>query len=237
MADASASQEFLQSLCDSHLVCAPVQGQQLQWQTSPKLCLAGEQFSPAAFLQINELLLANPNFNSSHVFRADILCDSAGQLQSPAQAEAASLSSSVRATNGCQTADVDADANADSNSATDLDDAATHVRPLDPFEFAGLTLSRTVVRRFIPRKQKLDRALNQTCDFYESRNEPGPGPGSEPQALQSLPPVRTDYLVVLRPHVSVPSQMPWYHPAIQAVAFLYRYSEAARSETSPEGNL
>ncbi|KAI5287064.1 tRNA(Ser) Um(44) 2'-O-methyltransferase, partial [Ascosphaera atra] len=83
-----ADEEFVNSLHQSPLTISSQDGNDTAtpdqgWLTSPELCLKDETFTPEAFLQVNELLLANPNLNSTHVFRADILFDSLGQLMSP----------------------------------------------------------------------------------------------------------------------------------------------------------
>src|ERR1700753_937455 len=56
------------------------------WVTSPEYqqpC----SFAVDKFLQVTDLLLENPNLNSTHLFRADILLDSTGRLKSVFQKE------------------------------------------------------------------------------------------------------------------------------------------------------
>ncbi|KAI5298418.1 hypothetical protein KEM56_004080, partial [Ascosphaera pollenicola] len=76
--------------------------------------------------------------------------------------------------------------------------------------FADFNPTRTVLRKFIPRNPNLDPPMLQTCHFYESH------PPSDNCK-------RRNCLVVLRPHVTAPDDMPWYHPRLQALAFQYEY--------------
>ncbi|KAI5285649.1 tRNA(Ser) Um(44) 2'-O-methyltransferase [Ascosphaera aggregata] len=168
MSDSPASSQFLHSLFPSPVACTPTNSSPsppLNWSTSPLLYLKDQLFSPQSFHQVNELLLANPNFNSTHVFRADILSDTAAKLKSPQEKAARCY----------------ADLNLDGDHhVASLPPPPPLIDPLPPWHFVGFNLSRTVVRR---------------------RN----------------------HLVVLRPHISLPDHMPWYHPKVQAVAFLYEY--------------
>ena len=84
-----------------------------------------------------------------------------------------------------------------------------------PFEMEikGLRRTRTVVRRLIPRNPQLDRPLLQTCHFYT-------GPSSI--ASSDL-----EQVVVYIPHASSPDDIPYYHPAVHAVAFVYTQTQIA----------
>ncbi|KAI9813555.1 MAG: tRNA(Ser) Um(44) 2'-O-methyltransferase [Thelocarpon impressellum] len=89
----------------------------------------------------------------------------------------------------------------------------------------GYEKTRTMVRRLIPRNPTLDRALLQTCHFYRRTSQ-----GAD------------DHLVIYIPHASSPSCIPWYHPPVRGLAFLYSTAAASVSiqlapfpqvETSP----
>ena len=67
--------------------------------------------------------------------------------------------------------------------------------------FANFTLTRTVIRRLIPRNPQLDKPLLQTCHIYDAGT--------------------SRHLVVYQPHVSSAEATPWYHPPIRALAYLY----------------
>lgn len=97
----------------------------------------------------------------------------------------------------------DPDANSDPNK--DLSAFVKHMkRELRPLRarLPGLSLARTIVRQLVPRNPQLDRPLVQTCHSFESKDA-------------------RRYLVLYLPHVSSAEDMPWYHPAVKALAFLY----------------
>lgn len=75
---------------------------------------------------------------------------------------------------------------------------------------------RTVVRRLIPRNPQLDRPLEQTCLFYS-------GPGGEQESSK---------LVLYVPHCTEVGDMPWYHPQIRALAYLYNHNGASPATLS-----
>lgn len=72
----------------------------------------------------------------------------------------------------------------------------------------GFSPARKLVRKFIPRNPERDRVSNQTCIFFEE--EPAP---------EGLWKKRT--LVVYLAHVSTAEELPYYLPAVKAVAFLH----------------
>ncbi|KAK4200283.1 putative methyltransferase [Triangularia verruculosa] len=76
--------------------------------------------------------------------------------------------------------------------------------------FVGFECQRHIVRRLIPRNTLRDKPLEQTCLIYKNQPEE--------------PVQRT--LVVYLPHVSSPSEMPFYHPAVKAIAFLHKWTPA-----------
>ncbi|EEP81123.1 predicted protein [Uncinocarpus reesii 1704] len=161
------------------------------WVTSSDLCLSDLHFEPGIFLGSATHLLANPNLTSGHLFRADILFDSAGILKSPEEKERAVL--------GPQ------------NNTTNAHDQLA-VERLPAPDFDGYTLTRTILRRFIPRK-KIDSELDQTCHFYSHKSF---------QDNQGIELERC--LLIYLPHFSSEEQVPFYHPSIRALGFLYEFS-------------
>ena len=116
------------------------------WVTAPdyeKGCLS---ISSAKFLEVTNLLLENPNLNSTHLFRADILYDSSGHLKTKEQKEQA-----------CGASDV-------SNYIVEPRATSYHDCGLPSYE--GRPPYRTVIRRLIPRNTNIDKPLGQTCHFY-----------------------------------------------------------------------
>ena len=71
----------------------------------------------------------------------------------------------------------------------------------------GFDRQRTIVRRLIPRNPQLDKALVQSCHILKKRKLSGED--SE------------EHLVIYLPHATSAEQIPWYHPAVQSIAFLY----------------
>lgn len=77
--------------------------------------------------------------------------------------------------------------------------------------FAGFELRRCIIRRLIPRNTRRDKPLDQTCLVYEHASDHG-------DDIQTL--------VVYLPHVTAASEMPFYHPAVQGIAFLHEWDAA-----------
>ncbi|KAK0723776.1 hypothetical protein B0T21DRAFT_293722 [Apiosordaria backusii] len=97
-----------------------------------------------------------------------------------------------------------------SSSATPADEADGTPFVADLPSFVGFERLRHIIRRLIPRNTLRDKPLEQTCLIYKNKPE---------EAVQ-----RT--LVVYLPHVSSPSEMPFYHPAVKAIAFLHEWAPA-----------
>jgi tRNASer (uridine44-2'-O)-methyltransferase len=123
-------------------------------------------FSPETFGEVMMNLIRNPNINSNHLFRADIL------LEAP------------------YTTDFAHDVSAPPRIA----------------HFAGFNLHTVMIRRLIPRNALVDKPLDQTCLLYRIKHE------SEMRSL-----------VVYLPHISSPSESPFYHPAVRGIAFLHNF--------------
>lgn len=112
----------------------------------------------------------------------------------------------------CQT---DATAQKDVDLSSDRQPFSEYLAP----GFAGFELQRTVIRRLIPRKPQLDKPLEQSCFIYKNA-------GRDTDISQVL--------VVYLPHCSSADDMPWYHPKVKALAYLY--SQPAFPDT-PSSNL
>ncbi|KAI0839549.1 DUF1613-domain-containing protein [Hypoxylon sp. FL0890] len=74
--------------------------------------------------------------------------------------------------------------------------------------FKDMRLDKALVRKLIPRNALRDKPLDQTCLIYH-----GKGPGNVERTM-----------VVYKPHVSSPDDMPFYHPKVQGMAFLHEWS-------------
>lgn len=86
----------------------------------------------------------------------------------------------------------------------------TYVQAHD-IEMRGFSPTRKLVRKFVPRNPQRDETANQTCMFFE-----------EKLVHRSLKQRRT--LVVFLTHASAVEELPYYLPAVKAVAFLHEES-------------
>lgn len=103
------------------------------------------------FLEITDLLLEQVQLNSTHLFRADILYDSNGILETLAEKERKGAGPGIAY---------------DSESEQEALREA-HAAPV----FEGYSNYRTVLRRLIPRKPQLDKSLEQSCFLYSDALE------------------------------------------------------------------
>lgn len=175
------------------------------WLTSPDIHEHDLDLSPLAAYDASVFLIANPNITSSHLFRADILHDSLGLLGSSQESE--------KPLGG-----------ATNNEAATSTDQIT-ARPAITVE--GFELIRTVVLRMIPRNQSLDKALEQTCHLYASRGALPGMPDTVNEAGQQNDTHRL--LVMYTPHALTQGEMPFYHPLVKGLTYLYDF------EPSPAG--
>ncbi|KUL85430.1 hypothetical protein ZTR_06804 [Talaromyces verruculosus] len=179
-----------------------------RWMTSPDLIRENLPFTPDVMYNLNNFLLGSPNMNSPHLFRADIWYDSAGQLKTPSEKEKLVL--------GAESAGQSQSDGEDDNSGGFIEAEAEATKAP---HISGFELKRTVVRELIPRRPKLDRALRQTCLYYE-------GVGSTFSVQRAL------YLFM--PDIKELGDVPFYHPQIRGWGFLYDYdsSSVEKSESS-----
>lgn len=78
---------------------------------------------------------------------------------------------------------------------------------IDDDGFPGFILKRTIVRRMIPRNPQLDKPIAQTCQIFQSKHD---------SDLQQT-------VVLYIPHVASSSEIPWYHPNVQCLAYLHTW--------------
>lgn len=200
------------------------------WLTSPSYIQTRLSFSATAFHSVIDALLENPNLNSSHLFRADIISDSTGILKTNEEKEAyCRIEPPVQ----------NPDHGRRGSGHRDEDDA------LPPLSFEGFKLKRTVLRRLIPRKVLLDHPLLQTCHIYASSEadigESGQSCSNHESGEHDLAHLsinekssnrkhyrqsiarHSKHLLVYQPHADPlnGSDMPWYHPPLKFLAFLY----------------
>ncbi|GAM37684.1 hypothetical protein TCE0_024f07802 [Talaromyces pinophilus] len=190
--------------------CTETDDEFSRWMTSPDLIRENLPFTPDVMYNLNNFLLGSPNMNSPHLFRADIWYDSAGQLRTPREKERLIL--------GAESAGQSQSNGEDDNSGGFTEEEAEAEAQKAP-RIPGFELKRTVVRELIPRRPKLDRALKQTCLYYE-------GVHSTPAAQRAL------YLFM--PDIKELGDVPFYHPQIRGWGFLYDFyrSSVEESESS-----
>ncbi|KAI1098934.1 DUF1613-domain-containing protein [Jackrogersella minutella] len=83
----------------------------------------------------------------------------------------------------------------------------------DNIDFEDMHLDKVLVRKLIPRNTMRDQPLDQTCLIYH-----GNAPGNIKRSM-----------VVYKPHVSSPVDIPFYHPKVQGMTFLHEWN-AERNE-------
>ena len=161
-------------------------------------------FSYKIFLKVMLNLINNPNITSSHLFRADILYDSVNDASYTPR---------------------DPFVKPQLLNPTDLSSFVSHMQPsFRPrlLKIEHYRLSRTIVRELVPRNPKMDRKLVQTCHILE----PCWTPFKTPDLIDGkIGPDAFEHIVLYLPHVDVEEDMPWYHPKLKALAFLYSSSK------------
>lgn len=195
---------------------------------------------------MSDALLENPNLNSSHLFRADIIFDSTGILKTNREKE--DFCSFL-----CPTSSQDLPHETGGSRTGDANEARS------PLRFAGFEVRRTVLRKLIPRNLRLDRPLLQTCHIYTTHEENMAEPDEilsrekygecqpahislnerlKNKMLYKLSIARDkQHLVVYQPHTHplTGSDMPWYHPPLSFLAFLYSHDLQLHSPPGSEG--
>ncbi|KAI9808469.1 MAG: tRNA(Ser) Um(44) 2'-O-methyltransferase [Phylliscum demangeonii] len=199
-----------------HFITTP----SLQWHPIlSNLC----SFPAAVFEEVMLNLIRNPNLNSGYLFRADILFDDCVGHRAGDEVE----DEHGPAHEGRFRSD---DREKKEDERPEVTGNATAV--VEPMEIQvhGYTRARTIVRKLIPRNPQVDRALLQTCCFFSSdapvldvlpEQEPLQGQEQEQRQKQEHEQRPKQHLVIYLPHASCPSEIPFYHPPVQGVAFLH----------------
>ncbi|KAG5947688.1 hypothetical protein E4U60_002774 [Claviceps pazoutovae] len=81
---------------------------------------------------------------------------------------------------------------------------------------SNMTRRRTLVRKLIPRSEKRDRPLNQTCSYHHAQDA----------AENSV-----TTLVVYLPHASSLQDLPFYHPKVRGIAHLHQWNPLSNTGT------
>ena len=177
------------------------------WKTDSNYRQDSSDLTETKFAQVSDLLLENPNLNSTHLFRADILFDSSGVLKTALEKERAYGFDLSDGDNG-PTRKLTQGTNGDSEEMSKFAHRHDQAPDID-----GAILKRRVLRKLIPRNTQLDPPLEQWCYIYH--------------LLRS--PASTGHIVVYVPQVRSEKDIPWYHPPIKAMAYFYENTEAGPS--------
>jgi len=84
--------------------------------------------------------------------------------------------------------------------------------------FSDFQLRRRMVRTLIPRNALRDKPLDQSCLIYD-RSSPADEDCHDDDGIKKT-------LVVYFPHVISKAEMPFYHPEVRGIAFLYEWAVA-----------
>lgn len=89
-------------------------------------------------------------------------------------------------------------------------------------QLPGFKIKRSIIRRMIPRNPQLDKPIAQTCLLLQSSTD------NASDLKRSL--------VIYIPHAASIDEVPWYHPRVQALAYLHCWNPSACSE-KPQGTI
>ncbi|KAL7917730.1 hypothetical protein ACQKWADRAFT_305987 [Trichoderma austrokoningii] len=82
----------------------------------------------------------------------------------------------------------------------------------------GMALVRTLVRRLVPRNERRDKPLKQTCTLYTTAQDAA-------QDARST-------LVIYMPHAPSADSLPFYHPKVRGIAHLHQWDGQGRGTIS-----
>ena len=75
----------------------------------------------------------------------------------------------------------------------------------------SIPVQRTLIRKLIPRNERRDNPLDQTCTFHKAEAEDG----------------TVTSLVIYIPHADRVAELPFYHPKVQGIAHMHRWDPNA----------
>ena len=83
-------------------------------------------------------------------------------------------------------------------------------------DFPGFGIQRTILRQMVPRNPQLDKPIAQTCLFLQSTTD-------KDDLRQTV--------VLYIPHAHHVDAIPWYHPRVQALAYLHSWDSSPSLRT------
>ncbi|KAJ6444012.1 tRNA (uracil-O(2)-)-methyltransferase [Purpureocillium lavendulum] len=109
------------------------------------------------------------------------------------------------------------------------DDGATpssgRTQPI-PRDVKGMLRRRTLVRKLIPRNDRRDQPMEQTCTFHRS-SLPDDGDDADVGEAGGGDVIRS--LVLYMPHAATAAELPFYHPKVRGIAHLHEWDPARAS--------
>jgi tRNASer (uridine44-2'-O)-methyltransferase len=194
-----------------------------KWVTSPDLTEYNLPFTAEHISDTALYLLLNPGLTSSVLFRADILaqsgkCPTLAALEAQKQQETGKEASTATAMTMAQ------------NVIGEEKEVKEPVMGMPAREVPGFELHQTLIRRLIPRNQQLDVPVDQTCHLY---SHAGAVEQMEKEKELGIPHSRAPkerFMVIYTPHVSSKEELPYYHPLVRSMAFVYECDYTVESE-------
>ncbi|KAL4817706.1 hypothetical protein BDW67DRAFT_183508 [Aspergillus spinulosporus] len=198
-----------------------------RWVTSPDLTEYNLPFSAEHISDTALYLLFNPGLTSSVLFRADILAQS-GKCPTIAAFEAQKQQETKETSTAAPTTTA--------QSVTGKEkEAEESVIEMPARKVPGFELHKTLIRRLIPRNQQLDVPVDQTCHLYlHTGAEEQMKKEKELEKPSSRAP-KERFMVIYTPHVSSKEELPYYHPLVRSLAFVYECDYTVESE-GPESS-
>ena len=98
----------------------------------------------------------------------------------------------------------------DSANVESMSQNGPSVRDAPTRRITGMTKSRAIVRRLVPRNERRDKPMNQTCEFHTN-----------------ITPDTTSTLLLYLPHNTDAETMPFYHPKVKGIALLHEWNASS----------
>ncbi|KAL4747443.1 hypothetical protein BDW72DRAFT_196726 [Aspergillus terricola var. indicus] len=199
-----------------------------KWVTSPDLTEYNLPFTAEHIGDTALYLLFNPGLTSSVLFRADILaqsekCPTLAALEAQKQQETEKEASTP------------APMTTDQNLKGEEKEEKEPVMEMPAREVPGFELRKTLIRRLIPRNQQLDVPVDQTCHLYLHAGAVEQMKKEKELGIPHSRAPKERFMVIYTPHVSSKEELPYYHPLVRSMAFVYECDYTVESE-GPESS-
>ncbi|KAL5051066.1 hypothetical protein BDW71DRAFT_194156 [Aspergillus fruticulosus] len=187
---------------------------------SPTTYTPSKELNPTEHIGDTALyLIFNPGLTSSVLFRADILAQS-GKCPTLAALEAQKQ----------QEKEKEASASTAQDVKEEEKEQKEPVMEMPAREVPGFELRKTLIRRLIPRNQQLDVPVDQTCHLYLHAGAVEQMRKEKELGKQHSRAPKEWFMVIYTPHVSSKEELPYYHPLVRSMAFMYECDYTIESE-------